>query len=463
MPRKLEDIKINRNKKTITFSEKIILRELPSKKDDIIISENRFIHNKDEQKILENESKIEKYITEKKERINTNKRLSSTPAFKKEKSFLNRKLLYTFLVILTASVLYFAGDYFQKANIVIESKTQQINYDKKQFMASHDDLGVEFEIMIVPDIKTKSLTLVEPKEVSEYAKGTITLFNEFSTNPQNLSTGTMMSDQDGKVYKINQAVTIPGFKSLNGKVSPGKVDVPVIAFLPGDVYNNSSTTFHINAFKGTTKNDKIYGKILDPIVGGASGLVYTLNSNDLEGLEKFINSSKNTLYDKVRALVPEGYILYDGSINFSYSIPNNFYSKEQEAKIEIPTVLTVIILKKDSLINNIKKDIFSKLSSNEIKEIEISQLENLTFNFENQNQEIKKDIGVVPFNLSGNILALWHPDLTLLRSNLKGVLKSESINIFRQDPGVVSATVKIFPFWKKYIPNDINKININLK
>jgi len=43
------------------------------------------------------------------------------------------------------------------------------------------------------------------------------------------------------------------------------------------------------------------------------------------------------------------------------------------------------------------------------------------------------------------------------------VHKDNVLAIFRQDPGISSALVKLVPPWQKYIPSDISKINIILK
>jgi hypothetical protein len=46
---------------------------------------------------------------------------------------------------------------------------------------------------------------------------------------------------------------------------------------------------------------------------------------------------------------------------------------------------------------------------------------------------------------------------------LVGINKNEALTIFRQDPGIAGAIVKVFPPWKKYFPNELSKIDIILK
>jgi len=110
------------------------------------------------------------------------------------------------------------------------------------------------------------------------------------------------------------------------------------------------------------------------------------------------------------------------------------------------------LLGSDMLIYGVIKD--------ELKEIKILDLDKLSFSFVNKDQVITKDITSVPFILSGNAEAIWYPDLELLKTKLVGIRKSEVLPIFKQDKGISSAIVKIFPPWQRYIPSDISNINM---
>jgi hypothetical protein len=449
MVKKIEDIKVNINKKIIL-----------SNKDT---SFNSFV-NKKEKGDSEKKIKIEKHVRKQNSYV---QRLSSTPSIKKQRRVISKTTLTIFIIVVIIGGFYWGSDYLQKANIEIVSKRQNIEYNKKQFLASKDDNmnSVDFEIMIVSDKKEKSIVLTEPKDVSEKSKGTITLFNEFTTTPQKLLAGTFLADTNGKTYKIDNTINIPGYKlDSKNKIIPGQVVVSISAFLPGEAYNGSPTDFHITSFKGTAKYNKIYGKLKSPISGGASGLFYVLNDGDKNKIKIIAESSfRDDLINKVKALVPPGYILYKDAMDFSYKIEDSILSKTPETNIEIEGVLSVIILNEKSLINNILKTSLNGVSKEELQEIKISDLNNLSFNFVNNNQIISKDVENIMFYLNGKIEAIWVPDIEILKTKLQGVKKVDVLQIFRQDKGISSALVKIFPPWQKNIPNDISKINILVK
>lgn len=447
----MEDVKINK---------KII-----SPKKDIILP-------KEETSIIEGYKKIEK--SKKKINIinffkknNTPHKIKSTPYISSKPRIVSKVTSLFFIISLIVGVMFWGGNIFQRANVEIVSKHQNIKYNKKQFLASKDGNAnsINFEIMIVSDKKVKSIILTEPKDISEKGNGTITLYNEFTTTPQKLLAGTFLVDNNGKTYKTDSAVTIPGYKlDSKKKVIPGQITVNITAFLAGEVYNGSPSDFHINSFKGTTKYNKIYGKPKTDITGGALGLFYVLSDQDKNKIKTIAESSfKDDLINKVKALVPPGYILYKDAINFSYKVPEDLLSVNPEAEIEIEGILSVVLLDQKSLFDNIIKTSLGDISKQEIKEIVIPNLNNFSFSFVNKEQLISKDIDSISFLLDGNTEAIWRPDTDLLKMKLSGIEKTEVLPIFAQDKGINSALVKIFPPWQKNIPSDITKINILVK
>lgn len=426
----LEDMKLNKGKKQIPLKKEIVLpvKPIPLK------SSNR-------------------------------QRLQRTPQVKTRSRILNKYVLLIFIIAIIIGGIYWVGNFFQKANITLTPKHQLITYNNKQFTASKNsnDNAIDFEIMITSDNKSKSIILTEPKDVSIKATGSITLYNEFSTTPQKLSAGTFLSDSSGKSYKTDSTVIIPGYKTDSSKkIIPGQIVVNISSFLAGETYNGSTADFYINSFKGTTKYNKIYGKLKSPLVGGASGLVYTLNDKDKENIDNIAQSSlKEDLLKKVKAQVPPGYILYENAMTFSYKIgDNSVFSKTPDAEVLIEGVLSVVLLKEKSLLDNIIKVSLPSITGSELKEIKIPDLSKMTFSFTNKDQLITKDMNSVSFFFTGDLDAIWNPDTEILKTKLIGINKNEVLPIFRQDPGIVSAMVKIFPPWQKYIPENLAKINI---
>src|ERR1035437_3065778 len=262
---------------------------------------------------------------------NKKQRSQGTPQIKMRTIALHKPILMILVLSIIVGIVYWGGNIFQKADMIITSKHQPIIYTNEQFLASKDQSAnaVDFEIMITSDNKSENVILTESKDASIKATGSVTLYNEFSTTPQKLVVGTFLSDNSGKTYKTDSAVTIPGYKKdANKKIIPGSIVVNITSFLAGDSYNGTPTDFYINSFKGTTKYNKIYGKLNSPLVGGAVGLIYTLNDLNKTNIDNIAQTSfKDDLIKQVQAQVPPGYMLYPNAFTFSYKIGEIFFQK----------------------------------------------------------------------------------------------------------------------------------------
>lgn len=465
MPKvRIEDIKLNNKREIPTVNEKYNKRVENKYRN---IESIKIVKSDKEIKERKNPPSIARYSS--KENIyNRNfsrQKIGKTPRFKERKRVIHKTTIFLFLICLFAGSFYWGGEFFHKANIDIKPKYQEINYDNKAFVATKNtnDGSINFEIIMISDKKVKNINLKDTKDVSIKSKGSVTFYNEFSQTPQKILAGSFISDDNGKAYKLDQTITIPGYKiDENKKIVPGSIIASLTSFLPGEIYNGSPESLRVSSFKNTEKYNKIYAKIKDSFKGGAEGLVYVLNDDNKKYLKDALDSSlKNDLLNQIKVEIPSGYILYPDASNFSYEIDENTTSKTPEAKVEVNGYLSVVIFKEESLINNLVKTSLPNITSrDELKEIKLDGINNLSFNFIPKDLKITKDLEKIDFSLKGKIVAIWYPDFELLKDKLRGVNKNSVSSIFKQDPGVASATVKIFPPWKKEIPNDLLKINL---
>lgn len=407
---------------------------------------------------------LTKSIPDEKFTDRTRRRMSVSPRDTRRKP-VRGFLKFLLLTIIMLGVVFWIGVLFKSAYVTITAKQENIEYKTKAFSAGRNLGGnyIDFEIMIESEKKSKDYILTESKEVSSKATGSIVLFNEFSTKPEKLLAGTYVSDQDGKTYRLNSTVNIPGYKMDKQKKIPGQVEVGITSFLAGESYNGTPEKFYINSFKGTTKYSKIYGVLQSELKGGIQGLVYYLEEEDIDKLKHIAESSfKDELFNKVRALLPSGYILYPGAIKFSYEIDKDVLSDTPETKVPITGTLSAVLIKEESLIKNIIKQSLPNATKEEIPEITIDGVKDLVFTL-NSGQLINKSTNMFDFQLTGPLKALWNPNKEKLKTNLSGAHKDNVLPIFRENKGITKAMVKIFPPWDKYLPNNPSKININIQ
>lgn len=409
------------------------------------------------------EKEISKYefLKKKKEMSSSTQRITQTPIMPGSKRPFNKTILFFFILSILFGAYYLLSNVFLRANITITPKTKIFNIANEKFTASKKN-NVPFEVMIVGENVYKDVVLTSTKNATDKAKGEITLYNEYSSKIEKIPAGSFISDEKGKTYKTDTTVSIPPYKLDKLKVIiPGQIKVGITAFLTGEIYNGSPSSFSINSFKGTTKYTKIYGRLKTPLTGGLAGLVYFMD--DQEKADVLSNSDlfKGELLRKLNASVPAGYILYPNAVNYSYNFADQIVSKTPNLKLAIKANLSAFLVKKSDFSDLVINKLLPGISPRERAEIVDPDLSLLSFNFTNNNQVINKETESFDFELTGNVTVNWKPEIDKLKDLVIGKNKEEVLSIFKDDPGILKASVKIIPFWSKKLPNKIQNININ--
>jgi hypothetical protein len=442
MPRLiLEDIKIQKKNNSIRERDRVIQRT------EIRIESI----NENKESINENKESIDKKVIIKKEES------------KRPKKFKLSKFFIVFLLLAIASFLLIGK--FEKASVVIKAKSEKIDIENFEVKVSRDlDSVINFEIMIINDTESFEINLTDKEDVSIKSTGKVEFYNAYSSLPQKLLAGEFLSDELGKSYKIINSVTIPGYKiGLNGEVIPGKIETTVESFLPGSVYNGQPQNFTINSFKNTDKFKKIYAQAVTIFDGGALGLVYKINEDDAISISKYSEDTlKKNLLEKARAEIPEGYLFYPESVKFSFDYNKEKLYTEQNSNIEIIGSLTLPLFSYFDLSKYLISHIFSDLKTEEQNQVNLINIDKLTFSYEQTDQIMNKEINQFNFLLNGQVEARWRPKKEEIINKLTGVEKNKASLIFSENKGIQDSTIKFFPVWNKKFPNDSKKININI-
>ncbi len=466
--KKIEDIKSNNlnNMKDKNFSYYNSMKKESNKNFDNFIfnpsekiKDNK-INNDNLNKILYEKKSKQPHLNDSEIKILKNEKYINNT----KKSKINWYLFFAFSVVIVF-ILYFTFNFFETTKILIDNREDVFTLNNKKFtLSKNSNSGIPFEIMIVEGDDYKNINLTEMSEVSIKSKGEVIFYNQYSQKDEKLIKGTRISDEKGILYTLDEDIIIPGYTTdPNGEIIPGSVLTTATSFIAGDSYNGSPKNFKINSFKDTVKYDKIYAQAKTDFTGGISGNVYILNSENLGILNSYKESTfKNNLIRKMKAQVPDGYVFYGTAITFYPSTNENFYFKDSNAKVPVFGRLASVLIKKDYLEDSIIKNLIPGISEQELSEIEIMGIDDLSFKFSNENELIEKDINDVVFNLSGSLQFIWNPKTDILAKSLMGVNKDEVVSILKKDPGIRNATAKIFPPWSKDLPYNISRIKIKV-
>ncbi len=300
------------------------------------------------------------------------------------------------------------------------------------------------------------------QHVERKATGTITIYNEYSSEKQSLLAGTRFSAPDGKIFKTNTKVTVPGAKIVDGKISSSQIDVAVTAEKTGAEYNIAPTSkFRIPGFQGTPKYDAFYGISANPMAGGIVGEIKVPTKDDIAKAEEDI---KNTLESNLRGQtsikVPEDVKVLQKA--YSFQVIKKTIGKEAGADgkftILMSGELKAIGFKESDLLGafasqvSAQSDVDLVLYDNSLQQSDSGygdptlDLKNGTMSF---NMDFKSN-WVRPFDVNDFKNKVTNKGKTDITATIYGL------------PGFVSGEVSFWPIWVFRSPNDVSKIVVDV-
>ncbi len=237
---------------------------------------------------------------------------SKIPKFKKSGksgATKSRKKFIVWAIVILACIGAAAYAYPESALITIKPVSQPLNMQVKVELG--DSIGsvdpvfnkIPGQLFNVEHSVSQDFPATGQKEVSQKARGTITVSNTYGTTPQTLIATTRFESSGGLIFHTLKTITIPGTRVENGKILPGSVTVDIIADKPGPTYNIAPGKFTIPAFKekgDTDRYQKFYGESTKAFTQGASGLAKVVTDADFAKAKETVT---NKLTSEIRDLI----------------------------------------------------------------------------------------------------------------------------------------------------------------
>ena len=364
-----------------------------------------------------------------------------------------------FIAVFSIFFLFFAISFvFSSAKVTVIPKEKQIPISQ-DFSANKDsntDNDLPYDLMILSGDVSKPVQTGEEKDYATNAKGKIVLYNVYNFSPQIFSINTRLESANGKIYKTDSAVTVPG-ASADG--TPGSIEVDISANEAGAEYNSGPTDFKIMSFKGTPKYSKFYGRSKGDLQGGLKGKSRQISDSDLSNAVTELSVSlQSKLYDKAINQIPKGYILYKDAVFLNVDSQSvDPATADGMAALHLNGTLYGFVLNKDKLT---KKIVQSSIPAYDGSEVYIPNINDLKFSLNNKENISFTDVTNISFNLSGTPKIIWKFDSEKLRNDLMGKSKKEFNQILSQYPNIDTADLVIKPIWKSSFPDKSKDINI---
>ena len=370
------------------------------------------------------------------------------------------------VAILCIIGLIIAGSFlFESARVTIIPKTLPLAFDATDtFTATKDSTATDtlsYMVMSLSGDTSITLPSTQTQNVQNFAKGTATLYNKYSTSPFKIVKGTPIKASNGMMYKVDTQVLIPGYSKTSGTIVPGSIDVGITAASSGEASNIDVTDFTIPYFATRPQAGKIYAESKTAITGGLSGTLNTVATDTADAAYQSLKDKlRASLVSKARVQVPDGYLFYDGATVFqtddTVAVP---YSKTSDVPLGLHGTLTAYLIKQDSLVQNIVKKNVNDYAG---ETVTIPKISSLAFVLSPNSGQAPDTDTTISFSLNGNAQILWTINADDVKKSLVSKDKSSFSDIMSTAPGVEKADLVIQPFWKQSFPDDPKKIMIDV-
>lgn len=376
------------------------------------------------------------------------------PAFKPEKN--NNKLKFIVFAVLFYTAMLFTIDRFSRVEITLLMKNEI--RDLNASLAVNSKSGLAAEIVAIEDEITGRAETSRIEEFSDRASGRITIYNAYSSAPQTLVAQTRFENPDGKIYRLNKTIVVPGAKVIDGNIESSSIEAEATADEPGESYNISHSDFKIPGFKGGVKYEKFYGRSSAGFTGGFSGKAKVVSEKDIEVLRLNLeNTLRQKLAERAESELPEGFFIPENAVEYEFSIK----------KIEPPAGrrgdnLELAIAGKLKLFFMRKKDAEAKilsilLGNQRSDQVSIDNFNELKFAAEDLNFGGQSML----LRLAGKARIIWNVDSESLAGSLATAGgQKERFDIFRSFAQIKEASIAYRPRWWKIFPKSAEKITI---
>ncbi len=337
---------------------------------------------------------------------------------------------------------------FDGAILTITPKSMAVTVNQ-EFVASADPIAkLHYELLSITKADETLIPADTTKRVDEKASGIIVVYNAFSSLPQRLIKNTRFESPEGRIYRIRESITVPGEKSVNGKTTPGSMEVEVFADATGEAYNLALTDFTIPGFKSDPKRYAgFYARSKTALSGGFSGTVKTASAAALASArETLAKKLEETVRAETKTKVPPGFVLFPAAL---VVVRDEKPPVEKGGSVAVRETLagSAYLFKRTELAAAIARE---KQGSD--FPAEIPELNSLQFRWSEPPTASLGKTAPVRFALSGGARLVFLYDADKLRAALLGREKSEIATILAQFPTIEKIDVVLRPFWSSAFP-----------
>jgi hypothetical protein len=290
--------------------------------------------------------------------------------------------------------------------------------------------------------------------VKASARGTITIYNAYSSAPQELVATTRFETPDGKIFRLVNRVTVPGAQTSAGKITPTSIDAVVVADQPGPDYNVGAVTkLTIPGFQKSPKFSGFYGAMPNGATGGSVGMKAVPTAQDITNAKASTTAILQSAIQNATGLdVPQQFKILDGASNVQVAKLTVNTSTDSNGKFSVFGQVTFQAIGfEESVLNNALLSVAQESAAS-------SSFSALNLSYAN----VKADFtnGRVNFSVSanGSLAPAFASDT--FKTSIAGLSIANARAAVAALPNLQDGTISVWPVWLWTIPVEPNKISV---
>jgi len=300
------------------------------------------------------------------------------------------------------------------------------------------------------------------KYVERKAKGTITIYNAYSSAPQTLVATTRFKTPDGKIYRLADKVVVPGAIITGGKIEPSHIDAAVVADGSGPSYNIGPVAkFTIPGFEGGDRFDGFYGSSNADMSGGFVGQSAYPTDSDIEVAKKAAEDSiKGTLLTSFSLnTLPKDFEFIPNTEAYTVgkSVVDTDVNDQNQFSVVIDGKVEAIAFRSSDLLALLKDKGLSEagLSSDDY----VVESDNLT----KADPTIDWKTGNMTLPVQYQATFVRNIDVAALSHAIAGKSETDLKSTVFGLSGIEKATASFWPFWVSKAPTNEKRITISIE
>ncbi|KKU19229.1 MAG: hypothetical protein UX31_C0006G0057 [Candidatus Nomurabacteria bacterium GW2011_GWA1_46_11] len=294
--------------------------------------------------------------------------------------------------------------------------------------------------------------------VGRKARGTITIYNNFGTDAQSLVATTRFVTPDGKIYRLDSNVTVPGAKKDGDKLVASHVEATVTADQPGEEYNIGSVPkFRIPGFQGSSKYEGFYAESKGTMSGGSFGETKVPTDEDLKSAKADLQGRlEDALKTEFFVGLPSNIKVLEGAydIEITREQVNDVVDKDGKFSLTLYGQIKLIGFDEAELVDTLRK----KFEADDKLTLQI-------YDYTVDYGEVSIDFTKEELGSAVKFGSNWtRPfDAAEFAKKIVGMKGIELKTEILSTPGVRSGEVKMWPFWVNRVPKDLSRISVDAK